>query len=135
VSKFIKGAVALSIVGVFAIASNSDIEVNDDDSKDIQIKSSLQISDNSSEMDEKIAAKIGAEDVARIIKSKILGKIINIKLENENGNLIYSVEILKENGKITDAFVDAGNGKILALIADKKDTQEESDEKDDKEES
>ena len=134
-SKFIKGAVALSIVGVFAIASNSDIEVNDDDSKDIQIKSSLQISDNSSEMDEKIAAKIGAEDVARIIKSKILGKITNIKLENENGNLIYSVEILKESGKITDAFVDAGNGRILALIADKKDTQEESDEKDDKEES
>ncbi len=42
------------------------------------------------------------------------GKVIGVSLDNENGNLVYSVQITK--GSISyDVKVDAGNGNILFI--------------------
>jgi uncharacterized membrane protein YkoI len=38
--------------------------------------------------------------------------VTSVELENENGSVVYSVE-LTQSGKAYDVKVDAGNGKIL----------------------
>ena len=123
---FVKSLVALSLVGTLAMA-DGDKESNDDNNKEIQIKSSIQIKDNVSEEIENSSAKIGVEDVAQVIKNKSLGKILSVQLENKNGNLVYIAEVFKNN-QITDIIVDAGDGKILASMLDKKDSNDEDDE-------
>ena len=122
---FVKSLVALSLIGTLAMA-DGDKESNDDNSKEMQIKSSIQISDDATEEIENSSAKIGVEDVSKIIKNKSLGKILSVKLENENGNLVYTAEVFKNN-QITDIIVDAGDGKILASLVDKQDSNDEKD--------
>ena len=125
---FVKGLVALSLVGTLAMA-DGDKETNDNN-KELKIKSSIQVKDNVSEEIENSSAKIGVDDVAQVIKNKSLGKILSVKLENKNGNLVYIAEVFKNN-QITDIIVDAGDGKILASMLDKKDSNDEDDEEKD----
>ena len=122
---FVKSLVALSLVGTLAMA-DGDKESNENNNKEMQIKSSIQISDNASEEFENNEAKIGVDDVVKVIKNKFSGKILSIQLENNNGNLVYKAEVFKYNN-ITDIFVDAGDGKILASMVDKKDSNDEED--------
>ena len=49
-------------------------------------------------------------------------KVVKTELENENGVLVYSVEL--SNGK--DVKVDAGNGQILHTEVDELDSEDES---------
>ncbi len=123
---FVKGLVLLSLVGTLAMA-DGDKETSDDNQK-LNIKSSIQISDNATEEVENSSAKIGVTDVTKVIKGKSLGKILSVKLENENGNLVYIAEVVK-NDQTTDIIVDAGNGKILASMVDKKDSKVHEDDK------
>jgi len=46
---------------------------------------------------------------------------LKAELENENGYLVYGVEIVKADKQIADVKVDAGNGKILKVDVDQKD--------------
>jgi uncharacterized membrane protein YkoI len=115
-SYLVKGMLGLSLLAAMAFAN--DIESNDN-KKDINIKSSIQIKGNVSEKEEKYSAKIDANDVCKIIKNKQNGKIINIDLENQNGNLVYKAEVLNDNSQIIDFIVDAGNGQVLNQQIDK----------------
>jgi len=116
----LKGMLGLSLLGAMAFAN--DIESNDN-KKDINIKSSIQIKGNVSEKEEKYSAKIDASDVCKIIKNEQNGKIINIDLENQSGNLVYKAEVLNDNSQIIDFIVDAGNGKVLNQQTDKSDNE------------
>lgn len=40
------------------------------------------------------------------------------ELDNEDGNVVWSVEVTKVDGTVTDVKVDAGNGKVLAQETD-----------------
>ena len=40
------------------------------------------------------------------------------ELENENGSVVYGVEVTKADGTVVDVKVDAGNGEVLAREAD-----------------
>jgi uncharacterized membrane protein YkoI len=119
-SYLVKGMLGLSLLG--AMAFSNDIESNDN-KKDINIKSSIQIKGNVSEKEEKYSAKIDASDVCKIIKNEQNGKIINIDLENQSGNLVYKAEVLKDNSQIIDFIVDAGNGQVLNQQIDKSDNE------------
>ena len=125
-SYFVKGLLVLSLIGTMAIAGG-DKESNDDNQKEIQVQSSIQLKDNISELGEKKAAKLGANKVANIVKAQFSGKVIDILLENINGNLVYQVDILNNN-QTTNVYVDAGNGKILSSKVDKNDNESENDE-------
>lgn len=46
-----------------------------------------------------------------------------VELENENGSVVYSVEITA-NGITADVMVDAGNGKVLAQDTGENDADE-----------
>ena len=56
-------------------------------------------------------------DVGRAIaaaQANIPGKVLSAALENENGNLVYSVVITPESGgPVQDVKVDAGNAAVL----------------------
>lgn len=52
------------------------------------------------------------------------GNPIKAELEVEDGNLVYSVEVVGADKSITELEIDAGNGKVLA-------TEKESDKEED----
>jgi uncharacterized membrane protein YkoI len=72
-------------------------------------------------------AKITREDAARIAQGSAPGTVVETKLENEDQNLVYTVEV-SSGGKTSEVIVDAGNGKVLAVNAD---TDSENDEEQD----
>jgi uncharacterized membrane protein YkoI len=53
-----------------------------------------------------------AKDAAVAHLSANIGDVKTVSLENENGNLVYSVQILKQ-GIMYDVKIDAGNGIVL----------------------
>lgn len=69
-------------------------------------------------------AKITAEEAKTIAVGTVDGEIAKVELENENGNLVYSVEIA-QNNKELDVKIDAGNGNVLK-IDDGADAEKES---------
>lgn len=42
-------------------------------------------------------------------------------MENENGFLVYDIEIVTPDGDVVDFIVDAGNGDILKMEIDDED--------------
>ena len=53
-----------------------------------------------------------ARDAALV---NVQGEVLKIELEDENGFLVYGVEIITPDKTITDVKVDAGNGEILVV--------------------
>jgi uncharacterized membrane protein YkoI len=53
------------------------------------------------------------------------GKVIKAELENENGYLVWGVEVASNN-QINEVKVDAKNAKILKIEKDQVDSQKES---------
>lgn len=58
-------------------------------------------------------AKITPDQAKAAALQAVPGTASKVELDNENGNLVYSVEVKTANGDV-DVKVDAGNGTILA---------------------
>jgi uncharacterized membrane protein YkoI len=43
------------------------------------------------------------------------GKVIETELENDNGFLVWEVKSIAQDGSLTEVYIDAGNGKVLAM--------------------
>ncbi|GAB5047397.1 PepSY domain-containing protein [Thermodesulfovibrio sp. TK110] len=82
-------------------------------------------------------AKISMDNAVNEALKVVPGKVIKAELENENGYLVYGVEIVKADKQIADVKVDAGNGKILKIDLDHQDkghdVHEERDSENDRE--
>jgi uncharacterized membrane protein YkoI len=65
-------------------------------------------------------AKIDAAQAGSAAQAKVPGRILGTALENENGNLIFSVAIQpsQSGAPVQEVKIDAGNGSILAVQAD-----------------
>jgi len=63
-------------------------------------------------------AKITVEQAKAIamdqVDTDVVGEVTGVELENENGNVVYSVEFNK-NGVETEVNIDPGNGKVLKI--------------------
>jgi hypothetical protein len=68
-------------------------------------------------------AKIPMNSAINAALKQIPGKVLRAELENENGYLVYGVEIVKADQQIVDVKVDAGNGRILRTDKDRHDTE------------
>jgi hypothetical protein len=68
-------------------------------------------------------AKIPMNAAINAALKQVPGKVLRAELENENGYLVYGVEIVKADQQIVDVKVDAGNGRILRTDTDKQDTE------------
>lgn len=64
-------------------------------------------------------AKITPEQAKAAALAQFPGATVQkVELDNENGSLVYSVQLTDTAGKSTDVKVDAGNAKVLATEAD-----------------
>jgi hypothetical protein len=63
-------------------------------------------------------ARIDATQANAAALAAVPGTVRETKLDNENGNLVYSVEIKLPGNEIRDVKVDAGDGKVLHVDAD-----------------
>ncbi|NOY68063.1 MAG: hypothetical protein GXP53_01015 [Deltaproteobacteria bacterium] len=73
-------------------------------------------------------AKIGPIPAAMTAMEKVNGKMLKMGLENENGFLVYDVEVVTPEKSIMDVKVDAGSGKVLSVKKD--DADHENDDRD-----
>jgi len=97
-------ATLLAIGGAFAQKANhtGSIQIKSDD--EAALAEMAKISLNSA--------------VSKALKA-VPGKVLKVELENENNYLVYGVEIAKPDHQIADVKVDAGNGKVLKIDADR----------------
>ncbi len=107
-SYFTKGLLSIGLTGamMFAYAETNG-------QNEISVKSSIQVQQN---VNNNIAHKnlsITLQEAALIAKKNSDGKIVSVNLEDINGNLVYTADVLKHN-QITNLIIDAGNGRILS---------------------
>jgi uncharacterized membrane protein YkoI len=63
-------------------------------------------------------AKISLDTAINAALAAVPGQVVKAELENENGYLVYGVEIAKSDRQIADVKVDAGTGKVLKIDTD-----------------
>ena len=64
------------------------------------------------------AAKITPDQAKAAALAAVPGTAGKIELENENGNVVFGVEVTTATGSRIDVKVDAGNAKVLAQEPD-----------------
>ena len=62
-------------------------------------------------------AKIEMTQATSAALAQVPGTVLKASLDNENGNLVYSVEVKTGANEIKDVKVDAGNGAVLHVDA------------------
>jgi uncharacterized membrane protein YkoI len=77
-------------------------------------KGSIRIERKVREADLPALAKLSFEQALKCALAAVPGGVIKAELEVEDGNLVYSFEIVGADKSITEVEVDAGNGKVLA---------------------
>lgn len=60
-------------------------------------------------------AKIDATQATTAALAQVPGSVLKVALDNENGNLVYSVEIKTASNEVKDVKVDAGNATVLGV--------------------
>lgn len=68
-------------------------------------------------------AKISINDAISAALEQVQGKVLRAELENQDGFLIFGVEIATADHKVMDVKVDAGNGMILSTHKDQQDRE------------
>ncbi|MGB9843613.1 MAG: PepSY domain-containing protein [Caldisericia bacterium] len=103
-----------------AVTSQSTLQ-NNDDVQEPNYVGSIKVNDTN-EQDEaseqtmlENLAKISQTDAEKIALKKVYGTVVKTSLDNENGYVVYSVEIKDTQGKVFEVKVDAGNGKVLIV--------------------
>jgi len=56
--------------------------------------------------------------ILKNVRQKFPGKVLEVELEKEDGRIVYEIEILNDNGVITEIYVDAKTGKLLLTKED-----------------
>jgi hypothetical protein len=69
-------------------------------------------------------ANIPFESAVKTALKAVPGKVLKAELENEDGYLVYGIEVAKANRQIADVKIDAGTGKILKIDKDQKDSED-----------
>jgi uncharacterized membrane protein YkoI len=75
-------------------------------------------------------AKLTFDQAVQKALGAVQGQVLKTELENENGFLVYGVEVVTAEKAIVDVKVDAGSGKVLAMDRDKADDEEHGRDKD-----
>jgi len=58
-------------------------------------------------------AKVTVEQAIKTATEKIAGKVIEAELEKKHGKAVWEVEIVGEDGKVTEVHVDANSGAVI----------------------
>jgi uncharacterized membrane protein YkoI len=70
-------------------------------------------------------AKLTLQDAIAAAQAAVPGQVLSVGLEEEDGYLVYEVEIVEAQGAITEVLVDAGNGTVLQMEQDHEDEDDD----------
>jgi len=101
--------------------NDNDTEVNEANEKQNEIAENQAL---------QAKARITADVAKGAALKAVPGTVEEVSLDNENGNLVYSVEIQTASGTV-DVKVDAGNGQVLAQDRDNGEDNEKESNSDD----
>src|SRR4051794_17489675 len=72
-------------------------------------------------------AKITEKAATKTALEKVPGTVHEVELEDEDGTIVYGIEIVAKDGSQQDVKVDAQTGKIVKVEADDEENGEEND--------
>ena len=105
--------VGLAVVGT-SFAKSEDNEIHDG-----TIRIERQV-----EADFPSLAKLTFPEAMQKALAAVHGQVLKTQLENEDGFLVYGVEVVTADKVIMEVKVDAGSGKVLAMNRDKADDED-----------
>lgn len=80
-----------------------------------------------------LLAKVTLDQAIQAALGSTPGKVLKAGLEDEDGFLVYGVEVVTPDEAIMEVKVDAGSGKVLATSPDKADDKDhEADEREER---
>jgi uncharacterized membrane protein YkoI len=82
-----------------------------------QYQSSIQVPRGLKKWELQKLARITREQAVQIAQGATTGTVVESALENEDQNLVYTVEV-SNAGSTSEVIIDAGNGKVLAVQPD-----------------
>ncbi|MGB5986581.1 MAG: PepSY domain-containing protein [Desulfobacterales bacterium] len=101
------------------------------DSDETEVSGGTIRIENQSEADFPTWAGITHDQAGEKALAAVQGQVLKTELEDENGFLVYGVEVVAADKAIMEVKVDAGTGKVLAMDRDKTDDEDhESHERD-----
>jgi hypothetical protein len=134
-------ALALAVASVtgIALAQSSDgpsttavREVDDDAPPEATSSVTVPPDQAATEADEGSAlrglAKITPDEARAAALAAVPGSATKVELENEDGSVVYKVEVTGAGGRQTDLEIDAGNGAVLSRETEAAEPTREADE-------
>lgn len=117
------GGVAGSLLNTSAFATSNDSNGN-----------KVEVTDKQEQQQLAKEATITKDEAISAALKEVAGKAVDTELEDEDGTVVYGVEVTDEQGKKQDVKVDAKTGKVLKVEADDEEENEkgEKEEKEDK---
>jgi uncharacterized membrane protein YkoI len=107
-----------------AIAISTSVALRAEDPKETPIQGTIRLSNT---QDREIAlvesAKISIQQAITAALSRDNGAVQRVELQNEDGFLVYNVELVSADKKLHEVKVDAGNGNILRVDLDTTDRE------------
>ena len=61
---------------------------------------------------------LSLEQILQINREQITGRILEVDLEHEDGQMMYEIEFLDDKGIVWELKLDARNGKVIELEQD-----------------
>jgi uncharacterized membrane protein YkoI len=94
------------------------------DTDDTEVKNGTIRIEKQTEAEFPSMAKISIDQAVERALASVQGQVLKTELEDENGFLVYDVEVVSASKAIMEVKVDAGSGKVLAMEKDKADDED-----------
>lgn len=80
------------------------------------------------------APNLTAQDAIEIALKEVPGTVEEVELEDEDGKLVFEIEIVSTDGTETEVEIDAMSGDVLEIESDDDEDDDEDDESEDEDE-
>ena len=91
------------------------------DSDEVEVRDGTIRIEKQSEADFPSMAKISMDQAVQNALASVPGQVLKTELEDENGFLVYGIEVVAADKAIMEVKVDAGSGKVVGMEQDKAD--------------
>jgi hypothetical protein len=101
-----------------------------EDPKETAIPGTIQLpNEGNQEAVQASLAKLTVQQAINAAVSRQSGTVLRVELQNEDGFLVYNVELASADKKVHEIKVDAGDGSILRIDVDSADRETENEER------
>jgi len=61
---------------------------------------------------------LSLSEIMHMAKDRFPGKILEVELDEKDGEIVYEIEFLGQNGVIMEMLIDARNGQLISIKED-----------------